>query len=488
MHATKGWILNLKEYGRLLRRSWAIIVACTLLGTIAGTGLSLLIRPAYSSDTQLFVAIQSTGSVADLQQGNTFTQARVQTYAETVETPAVLQPVIDELGLETTPAKLAESVKASADLNTVLITISAVSSSPGQAAALAQATADSLVVAVSDLERPGIGEASPVKLSVVTPAVAATEPSSPNLPLNVFVGFIVGLAVGLGIAILRSALDSKVRGEADVSKVTAAPILGGISFDNTARKNPVLSQATPHGPRAESFRQIRTNLQFANVDSSSKTILVTSSLQGEGKSTTATNMAIAMTQAGQRVALIDADLRRPMVATYLGLADGAGLTTALIGTAPVEDLLQPWGDDGLYVLTSGQIPPNPSELLGSEAMSKLLAGLAGDFDAVIIDAPPLIPVTDATVLAQKVDGVVLVVGTGKIRSRDLDKSIAALKLVKANVLGMVLNWLPAKGPDAYVYSYYSRNSKLPRNKKGRRRAAADTGDSPLPGRAGLVNK
>ncbi|MCQ2001773.1 polysaccharide biosynthesis tyrosine autokinase [Arthrobacter zhaoxinii] len=451
--------MDLKEYGRLVRRNWMVIVACALLGTLAAAAASFLIRPVYTSHTQLFVSIQSTGTVAELQQGNTFTQARVQTYVETAKTPAVLQPVVDSLGLDVSPAKLAETVSASADLNTVLITISAVDSSPVQAAAVAQAVADSLVETVGQLETPSMGGVSPIKLSVVTPAVAPTAPSAPDTKLNLFVGLVVGLMAGVGTAILRSALDTKVRGEADVSRVTKAPILGGISFDVDAAKRPVLTQAAPQSPRAESFRQIRTNLQFANVDSNSNTILVTSSLPGEGKSTTATNMAIAMAQAGQRVVLIDADLRRPMVATYLGLESGAGLTTALIGTADVEDLLQPWGEDDLYVLTSGQIPPNPSELLGSEAMSKMITRLSDEFDAVIVDAPPLIPVTDSTVLAQKVSGVVLVVASGKIQSRDLEKSLSSLELVKANLLGTVLNMLPSKGPDAYAYSYYSYESK-----------------------------
>lgn len=457
----------------MVRRNWVVIVACALLGTLAAAAVSLMLRPVYSSHTQLFVAIQSTGSVAELQQGNTFTQARVQTYVETAKTPAVLQPVIDSLGLDVSPAQLAGSVNASADLNTVLITISAVDSSPVQAAAIAQAVAESLVVTVGELESPNTGEVSPIKLSVVTPAVAPTDPSSPNTKINLLVGLAIGLAAGIGAAILRSALDTKVRGEADVAKVTSAPVLGGISFDEDATRKPLLTQATHQSPRAESFRQIRTNLQFANVDNNSKTILVTSSLPGEGKSTTATNMAIAMAQAGQRVALIDADLRRPMVATYLGLEGGAGLTTALIGSAEVEDLLQPWGEDDLFVLTSGQVPPNPSELLGSDAMSKLIVRLAEDFDAVIVDAPPLIPVTDATVLAQKVAGVVLVIGSGKIQSHDLEKSLSSLELVKANVLGTVLNLLPSKGPDAYAYSYYSYESKTePRgNSRGRARTA-----------------
>ncbi|WP_104055247.1 MULTISPECIES: polysaccharide biosynthesis tyrosine autokinase [unclassified Arthrobacter] len=467
--------MNLKEYGRVLRRNWVVITACTLLGLLAAAAFSMLAKPTYSAQTQLFVAIQSAGSVAELQQGNSFTQARVLSYVETARTPLVLQPVIDSLGLQETPAELASSVSAGADLNTVLITIAAVNSSPVQAAAVAQAVADSLITVVGDLERPDSGAPSPIKLSMVTPAVAPTSPVSPNIELNLLIGLLGGLIGGIVFAVLREALDTKIRGEADFVEYSKAPVLGGIAYDPHAAKKPLLTQTAPQSPRAESFRQIRTNFQFANISSKSKTVLVTSSLPGEGKSTTATNLAMAMAQAGQRVVLVEADLRRPMVASYLGLEGMAGLTTALIGDARVVDLLQPWGEDELFVLTSGRIPPNPSELLASEAMSRLILELENTFDAVIIDAPPLLPVTDAAVLAQKVGGVVLVVGAGKIKTQDLEKSIASLGLVEANLLGVVLNLLPTKGPDAYAYSHYSYNSNTIAKRPSERTAKSITG-------------
>jgi capsular exopolysaccharide synthesis family protein len=454
----RGSILELKDYLRILRRSWITVLACALIGTLGAGAASLLIRPSYTSETKLFVALQNSGSVAELQQGNIFTQARVQSYVETVSTPAVLQPVVDALGLDTTPEVLSGSITATSDVKTVLISISVVNPSPVQAASIAQAVADSLVNVVDDLERPSRGDVSPVKLSVVTPAIAANAPSSPNVRLNLVLGLLVGVTAGIAIAVLRSVLDTRVRGEADLRRITEAPILGGISFDPEATKHPLLTQSAPQSPRAESFRQLRTNLQFAHVSHQSKTVLVTSSLPGEGKSTTATNLAIALAQAGQSVALVDADLRRPMVADYLGLERSAGLTTALVGRADLDDVLQPWGDDNMYVLSAGQIPPNPSELLGSEAMKQLILRLEGAFDAVIIDAPPLLPVTDAAVLAQQVGGVVLVIGSQKVHTADVEKSLSALAMVDADLLGVVLNRLPAKGPDAYAYSYYSNDA------------------------------
>lgn len=447
--------LELSDYVRLVRRNWILVLACALAGILLSGAASVLTKPTYTAETQLFVAIQNSGSVQELQQGNTFSQARVQSYVKTVDSPKVLQPAIDSLGLDITPAELAGRVSASTDLNTVLINISVVDSSPVQAAALTKAVGDSLISAVDSLERPKNGTASPVSLSVIKPPTAPSSPSAPNTKLNLVLGLVIGLVIGVCGALVRTTLDNRVRGEADLRRVTDSPVLGVISFDQDALKKPLLTQATPQSPRAESFRQLRTNLQFANVSGEAKSILVTSSLPGEGKSTTATNLAIALAQAGQSVCLVDADLRRPMINDYLGLDRSAGLTTALVGVAEVNDLLQPWGSDNLYILTSGQIPPNPSELLGSSLMKELLVRLESVFDVVIVDAPPLLPVTDAAVLSQHVGGVLLVVGAQKLRRQDLEKSLGALELVGSNVLGVVLNRAPSKGPDAYQYGYYS---------------------------------
>lgn len=470
--------MELKDYLRILRRNWIVVAACALTGLFVAGAATFLVQPIYKSETKLFVALQNSSTVSELQQGNVFTQARVQSYVKTVNTPAVLQPVIDSLGLDMTPEALSARISASSDVNTVLITITVSDGSPVQAAATAQAVGSSLIEVVDELERPAQGGTSPVKLSVVTPATAPANPSAPDTKLNLALGVFLGLVVGLGVALLRSLLDTRIQGETDLRRTTDAPILGGVSFDTDASAKPLLTQTAPQSPRAESFRQLRTNLQFAHVSHESKTVLMTSSLPGEGKSTTATNLAIALAQAGQTVALIDADLRRPMVAEYLGLERNAGLTTALIGLADVNDLLQPWGEDNLYVLTSGQVPPNPSELLGSTKMREILTRLEADFDAVIIDAPPLLPVTDAAVLAQQVGGVVLVVGSQKVRTTDLEKSLAALEMVDADLLGIVMNRLPAKGPDAYAYSYYSYEGPTKRSVASTQAARQGRGRGP----------
>lgn len=458
--------MDLRDYLRILRRNWTVIVAFALAGLLLGGAISIFSKPTYTAETQLFVAIQGSGTVQELQQGNTFTQARVQSYVKTVGSPVVLQPAIDALGLDVTAEQLAGKVTARTDVNTVLISIAVEDYSPVQASAIAAAVADSLIKAVDMLEKPKSGGSSPVSLSVIKPAVAPLYPSAPNTRLNLIVGMLIGTLLGVGVGLLRTTLDARIRNEDDLRTVTESPLLGAISYDQASEARPLVTQHAPQSPRAEAFRQLRTNLQFANVTGTANTVLITSSLPGEGKSTIATNLAIALAQAGRSVCLVDADLRRPMVDDYLGLERNAGLTTALVGAANVNDLLQPWGDDDLYVLTSGQIPPNPSELLGSAEMQHLIERLGEAFDTVIIDAPPLLPVTDASVLSQHVGGVVLVVGVQKIKRHDLERSLASLRLVEANLLGVVLNRVPAKGADAYSYAYYSPELPSQRGRSG----------------------
>lgn len=439
--------MDLRNYLRWLRRHWVLIVAGTLIGILAGAAVSALARPTYTAETQLFVSIQGSGSIAELREAEAFSQARVDTYVKLAASPMVLQPAIDSLGLSEGPEKLAGRVTASADANTVLIDIHVVDDSPTQAAKVAQAVANSLIRVVDNLEKSKTGGASPIGLSVTKPAIAPTTPSSPNTRINLILGLVIGLGLGLVVAHLRSTWEDAVGGEAELHRATDALLLGRIPLDKRAIKRPLLTQSAAQTPRAESFRELRTNLHFGKTSGRSKSVLITSSLPGEGRSTIAINLAIAVAAAGQSVCLVDADLRRPMVADYLGLTRKEGLTTVLSGDGSVGDVLQPWGDKSLFILAAGGIPPNPSELVDSEQMKSLLKHLEARFDAVILDAPPLIPFTDAAVLSQHVGGTLLVVAEQEVRVQDVERSLKALGMVTSNLLGVVLNRTTGRAPD-----------------------------------------
>lgn len=449
--------MELADYIRVARRRWGSIVLATVLGCGVGLSASLLATPTYEARTQLFVSSQSGGSASDLLQGSSFTQQRVQSYADVVTSQLVLQPVLDELDTSLSLDDLAGMITAESPLDTVLINITVEDTSSGRSARIANAVAASFVDAISALEQPTLSGAPAVTVSTVQPAVAPDGPSSPLMLLNVILGLILGLAAGLALALLRETLDTAVRGEADVRRITEVPLLGAVTFDPDAAAHPLTVHADPRGGRSEAFRQLRTNLAFVDVAKGVRSLTVTSSVPQEGKSSTAANLALALASAGSRVVLVDGDLRRPKVAEYLGLEGGAGLTTVLIGQAKLEDVLQPWGDGGLVVLPSGMIPPNPSELLGAAGMASVLSQLEADFDMVLVDAPPLLPVTDAAILSRRTAGALVVVGSGRINRDQLTSALENLRTVDARVLGVVLNMVPSKGQDAR-HGYYGAYS------------------------------
>ena len=444
--------MELREYLRLLRKNLLLILATTLVGLGVATAYSLTRTPQFEAQSTVFVSAQTADSVQELNQGSSYTQARVKSYVNLVSTPIVLDPVIAKLQLPLGDDALGSQVTASSPTGTTLIQISVRDPDAARAAAISNSVADSLTAVVQQIETPIGQTVSPVKLALVRPAAVPAAAVTPRLTLNLGVGLLLGLAVGLGVAVLRRLLDTRIRTERDVAQVSDVPVISAVAYDSHAAERPLIVHMDPRSPRAEAFRTLRTNVQFLDIEGS-HSFVVSSSVPSEGKSTTAVNLAITLADAGARVALLDADLRRSKVSSYMGIEGGAGLTDVLIGRAELDDVLQRWGDEELYVLPAGKIPPNPSELLGSRAMGQLVDRLEADFDVIIFDAPPLLPVTDAAVLAKRAGGVIMVVAAGRTTRHQFAGALHALEHVGAHVAGVVLSMVPSKGPDAYGYGY-----------------------------------
>lgn len=461
--------MELADYVDLLRKRWRWIAAVAAAGLVSAFAFSMLSTPVYSATAQVFVSVSGTDTTADLVQGSTFTTKQVASYAQLVDSPSVLDPVIADLGLEQSAGELAEQVTAQAPLDTVLINITADDPSAELSAAIANGTAESLAATVAAIEKPSTDQPSPVRISTVRSAVVPDAAVSPNTPLNLAIGLLVGLALGFGTALLRERMDTRIRTQDDVRAVTDTAIIGSISYDESAADLPLIVQESPRSARSEAFRRLRTNLQFLALDRERRAIVITSAIPGEGKSTTAINMAISLADAGTKVVLVDADLRRPTVSKYMGLEGATGLTTVLIGKVAVEDAIQEWGNPNLRVLASGQIPPNPSELLGSLHMAELIQKLGSEYDVVLIDTAPLLPVTDGAILARLAAGAVVVVGAGTTHRPQVEEALEALSTVGANVLGIVANRLPMTergGYYRYEYQYQPQQTPEPKPARG----------------------
>jgi non-specific protein-tyrosine kinase len=262
--------------------------------------------------------------------------------------------------------------------------------------------------------------------------------------------FIAGLA-----AVLREATDTSVKSVEVLRGLTGGSVLASVGTQDKAQRQKLREHRSPN---TEAYRSLRTNLQFLDVDHPVRVLTVTSSVPGEGKSVTACNLALALADAGKRVVLVDGDLRCPQVCAYLGCTSRAGLTSVLIGASLLEETLIEGRNRLLRILPSGPIPPNPSELLGSVRMTELVERLKQDADIVVIDSPPLLPVTDAAILSRASDGAILVVRHGQTRREQLVRATDQLRAVEARLLGSVLNRVPLRGPDAdpyLAYGYYN---------------------------------
>ncbi|MFN8129561.1 MAG: polysaccharide biosynthesis tyrosine autokinase [Candidatus Nanopelagicales bacterium] len=454
--------MTLHDYLTILRRSWPVILIATIVGTLIALGLSLAMTPVYQATSQLFVSVKSAGAAGDAYTGGLFVQQRVKSYVDVVDSPAVLEPVIEELGLDSTYIGLASQVSATTPPNTVLLNVSATDTSPAQAAKIANAVAASYANEIARLEGAkttmdglprlgGNGNQTPVQATVIKPAEVPTAAIFPRTQLNVLLGALLGLLVGVGIAVLRFTLDTSVKSSEELEQSADSTTLGVVTFDPDAKTNPLVTLRGT--PRAEAFRSIRTNLQYVDVDNPPRTVVITSSLLEEGKSTTACNLAIAVAQAGSKVLLLEADLRRPKVAEYLGVDGSRGLTDVLIAQATLDNTIIHWQRGLLDFLPAGAIPPNPSELLASHQMADLLAELAKRYDLVILDAPPLLPVTDAAILSTAADGAILVARHGTIKREQVADSADALRQVNARIFGTVLNFVPMRKRRKYGYGY-----------------------------------
>lgn len=299
-------------------------------------------------------------------------------------------------------------------------------------------------------------------VTVLATAQTPKDPVSPNIPQNVLFAALAGLVLAGGVILLLEYLDDTVKSPDDVNRVLSLSTLGAITRIAGIREpqDHIITVKHPRSPIAEAYRVLRTNLRFSGIENPSGALLVTSSGPGEGKTTTAANLAVAMAQSGRRVILMDTDLRRPSVHKFFGLPNGSGLSNLFLDdTAPLESILQPTPIEGLEIITSGPLPPNPAEILDSKRMNDVLAKLRSRSDMLILDSPPVLAVADASILGSRCSGAILVIDSGRTRTEASKRSLETLRQTGAKVYGAVLNKLSSRRATGYYYYYYYSSQK-----------------------------
>ncbi len=438
----------------MFRKYWAVIVGLTVVGGAVGTLVTATTTPVYVATSQVLVSAPNSEDAAALTQTTSVMTQRVRTYAEMAPSTLVLEQAIDQLGLGLTPEQLKTRVTSTVPTGTTMVSITVEGHTGAAAADLANAVAASLITVLYDTESASTSPDSLLRFTVSSPAQPPAAPVSPQSTLNLMLGLLVGLGAGVTIALVCTSLDRRVRSAHDIAHITDIPVLAALPLGSAPKGQPLLVHENPTSPMAEGFRNLRTLLQFADPKRTQRAFVVTAAMPGEGISTTATNLAISLANAGASVALVEADMRQPAHADLLGLDGAPGLADVLAGRTTVHEATRQWGTSSLWVLPAGLAPTDPLDLLGSAAMVSLINTLDQAFDVVLYDAPPLLPVADATVLSRLVGGTLLVVASGKTRMPHLDAALAELEKVDASVSGLVLTMVPTRGPDSPGYGRY----------------------------------
>lgn len=546
---------DLREYARVLRRrAWVILLSIIVVGGLAA-GLSLMQTKVYSASAEVLIPQQNAISQLNDNSSNAqpnpqYLQRNIDNAQKFAQSDVVKNRAAKDLGFR-------PSVKVSSSSDVDVLTFHASSPDPSRAAKVANAYAKAYIDAsrqqqidndealgrglserIGALQQqqaklpPGSSQAATIaaqiaslqqqqstlqaasQLSssgggeVINAANVPNIPSSPKVIRNGLLGVAVGLLLGIGLAFLLDRLDDSIKSKHDIEAASApVPLLGLIpevgGWRNKTETH-VITLESPQSIPAESYRTLRTSVQFLGLERQLRIVGITSPNAGEGKTATLANLAVSAATSGLRVVMVSCDLRRPRLRHFFGVPNDVGFSSVLLGEASLDEALQPIeGQPRMRILTSGPVPPNPAELLALSRAGQVVQSLARVADLVLVDCPPLLPVTDPLLISRYVDGMLVVSRARRTNKRDLHRGLELLGQVDAPVIGTILNAVPAKGGYGYSYGYgygstsyaysYAPNGKAreaaeaaeangDRRRWGsRRRAAADEVEEEVPG-------
>jgi capsular exopolysaccharide synthesis family protein len=433
----------------LLRRRAVPIVACLLLGLGISIFATVQATKTYRATSSVIINIPAARNAQEALEGVQLSSKLLRSYAEVATSRTAMAAVKDRLSLPDDVASLRTRVQAEPEPDTLILSVSFDDPSRARAVTIADAVVQTLIDTVNEFEK---GKADAVQARVIDRASAGKSPVHPRPRLNISLGVLLGLLAGTLLALVMDALDRTMKLPAQAVSSFGAPLLAVVPRGRTSEIGPSAVIDQPRSPAVEAYRTLRTSIRYLDPDHPIHTLLVTSPASGDGKTTTATNLAVALAAGGAHVVLVEADLRKARLAEALGLPEGVGVTSVLTGSADLGESIQRWRDT-LDVLLAGPTPPNPSELLSSQAMVNVIDALRMQYDMVVIDAPPVIPVTDAVALAVHVDGVIVVARAGKTHLGSAVETRRRLDAVGANTVGSVLNAVKPSAALGYYQEY-----------------------------------
>jgi len=480
--------MNLKHLRNVVLRNLNLFLITFFISIIGATFINTISPRVYESTTDIFVSTPAAGlDISTLVAGSTFSQQRVKSYAEIINSPMTLQPVIDKLKLDISPAELTRMVRATAPLDTVIIKISVKNSDAQLASLLANAIARQFELTAAELEITDGAGLTQVKVSTVRESVPSLYPISPKPKINYLFGLAFAFLFSIGVGLIREIFDQTVKNESHITK----SLLGVIDFDPEVDSEPI-SNSDSYSNRSESFRQIRVNVLDILGKRKLNSIGVSSSISGEGKSSFVANLAYSIALTGKKVCILECDMRRPTLVKFFSryaksprsLRSGGGMSQLLTSEQESLTLLKirksiskvEVSGTTFDFIPCGVIPPDPAELLSKASLSKIISTLKKSYDLVLVDSPPTLPIGDALVIGKSVEGVILLAKAGIVRKKQLKTTIGFHENLGNHVLGVCLNMAPlidraeeyGYQSSKHVYdstysykNYYRNSSKTP---------------------------
>jgi capsular exopolysaccharide synthesis family protein len=428
--------MELRDYLAIIRARWVIVAASVLVALIIAGGYLFRVTPVYRAKSTVFFSVAMSQSSGDLSRGFAYAQNLASTYAEIATQPVVLDPVIKDLGLSVSSSQLADDVTARTPVGTVLIEIAVTDTDPEQAARIANTVAYELTVAVDKLSPAASSSGTaPVELMTVASAAPPTQPVSPRPKTSLLLALVVGMVVGAALAILRHAMDPRVD-RAQLYQVTEAPVLGTLSIAQRSARRIGSGRAVGVTDILEQTILLRTNVEHLISQESVRVAVVTSATEDGATSTTVT-LGTALAQNGVKVALVDADLRRPTLAARLGKDDSLGLSSVLNGSRPWRTAIQRLDREGSALLSAGPSLDDPSRMLSADALRSLFKDLLGQYELVLVKCPSVLHVAEGLLLSRLADGVMIVADENSTDRQTLSAQVEALELAGAELLGVV---------------------------------------------------
>jgi capsular exopolysaccharide synthesis family protein len=432
----RGYEVELRQSLKVIWKwLWLIVLGSAAVAAI-GFWVGASRPPVYRASTSLLVSGGENERAAA-------------TYQELLTKRPVIEAAARPLGLD--PREVERQIQVELIPGTSIIELTVEHQNPR----LAMEIANGMVAAFMDVGRAS-GGIRARDLVVVEPAIIPIEPAGAPPIIYTFLGTFIGLIFSLGLAFMLEYLNDSFETGADIRQALDLPTLGTIPpLSRRQRHGKPVTLTHPHSPASEAFRTLRTNIRFSGIGQPLSTLLVTSAEPDEGKTTVTAGLGVVLAQSGHQVVLIDADLRNPALHKQFGLSNHTGLTNLLVGDIPnIEECIVETEIDNLRLITSGPAPPDPSDLLGSKKMEEILDKVKTSAEWIVLDAPPTLAVTDAAVIAARVDGVTLVIEARRTSREQARRTCETLRGVGARILGAVLTKAEAEGKGSSHYYYY----------------------------------